>query len=130
MHVCVVQTTMFSTCSSSVHGVDFYTCMDVLFCTYGNNGRRHSSVVFENFRGPVESNRISDVPVQFSVCRISRKFVWMQNHRNHHRDPSNDVVKEGGGHSSRKHLKTWFGTSVFRIWAIPAETAGNGKDNV
>ena len=78
----------------------------MLFCTYGNNLMRHSSVVFENFRGPVESNTISDVPVQFSVCSciISRKFVWMQNHRNHHRDPSNDVAKEGGGHSSMKHL--------------------------
>ena len=35
----------------------------------------------------------------------------MQNHKNHHRDPANDVAKESGGHCSRKHLKTWFRTS-------------------
>ena len=41
--------------------------MDVLFCTYGNNGMRQSSVVFELVRGPAESSRLTDVPVQFSV---------------------------------------------------------------
>ena len=54
-----------SVCSSSVHGVDFYTRM----CSFvhGNNGMRHSSVVFELFRGPAESSRLTDVPVQFRV---------------------------------------------------------------
>ena len=95
---------------------------------------RHSSIPQFVLTYPVVQpslNRLTDVPVQFSmyqvscrtlynsaypvqyveVCMISRKFVWMQNHRNHHRDPANDVAKESGCHCSRKHLKTWFGTS-------------------
>ena len=31
-------------------------------------------------------------------CTVSRKFVWMQNPKNHHLDPANDVAKESGGH--------------------------------
>ena len=41
--------------------------------------------------------------------------MWMQNHRNHHRYAANDVAKESGCHCSRKHLKTWFGTSASHI---------------
>ena len=93
---------------------------------YGNNGMRHFLIhqfVLKYSVAQPSLSRLTDVPVQFSIhipgyvelCITSRTFVWMQNHRYHHRDPANDVVKESGGHCSRKHLNTWFRTSVSLI---------------
>ena len=70
-----------------------------------------SSVVFEIFGGPAESSRLTDVPVQYI---ISWKIcVDAKSHKNHHRyQMMSTVAKESGGHCTRKHLKTWFGTSA------------------